>query len=182
MTAYESAEMVSKAGGASAEVSLDALVVLIAKRLMLGADVAVTKFIHGTRIDDPIREKEILDWVANRPTGGSRGREAAVAFFQDQIVANKILQRGLHNYWRANPDDFPVGRRDLIEEIRPQLNTINNHMMLLLLSIPHLSRDQLTASNHLLDVKLEDNLYLRQLGDIRHEAACVALRSLGEVD
>jgi chorismate mutase-like protein len=170
------------AGDAPAEVSLDALVVLIAKRLTLGTDVAAAKFLDETRIDDPVREKQILDWVANRSTGGSLGRETAVAFFRDQIVANKILQRGLHNYWRAYPDDFPVRRRDLIEEIRPQLNTVNKHMMLLLLSIPHLSRDQLTASSHLLDVRLGDNLYLRQLGDIRHEAAWVALRTLGKVD
>jgi chorismate mutase len=144
--------------------------------------VAAVKFIDETRIDDPLREKEILDWAANGSTGGSLGRETAVAFFQDQIAASKILQRGLHNYWRASPDDFPGRRRHLTEEIRPQLNTINKHMMLLLLSVSHLSRDQLTASSHLLHVKLADNLYLRQLGDIRHEAACAALRSLGEAD
>ena len=183
MPACESAEMemLSRARDSSARVPLDALVALIAKRLLLGVHVAAAKFVEGRQIDDPIREKAILDWVVSGPTGDRVGREAAVVFFRDQIVANKILQRGLHSYWHANRDDVPDSRRDLTEDIRPQFDAINKHMLLLLQSIPHLSRDQLTVGNRLLEVRLGANPYLRPLGDTRHEAAHVALRSLREL-
>jgi chorismate mutase len=165
---------------AFARVSLDALVVLIARRLMLGADVAAVKFIDGGQIDDPVREKEILDWVANRLCGDSVGRHTAMAFFRDQIVANKVIQRGLHEHWRENPADFPVRWRRLAEEIRPQLDVINRHMLMMLLqSAPPLSEEQVTAARDLLDLKLGAGLLLRPLGGIRGSAARISVRSLG---
>jgi chorismate mutase len=178
MRASETARALPWAEIASAGVSLDALIVLIAKRLSLGVDVAAAKFARGGQIDDPVREEEILDWVANKPPGGV-GPEARVAFFRDQIVANKVIQRGLHDHWRENPADFPARWRGVTEEIRPRLDLVSRHMLLLLPSIPRLSREQLTAAEDLLGLKLSSSPPLRQLGDVRRTAACAALRSLG---
>jgi chorismate mutase len=180
MRASESAEVSPWAESASTRVPPDALIVLIAKRLLLGVNVAVAKFVSGRQIDDPVREKEILDWVANRPLSGGVGPEARVAFFRDQIAANKVLQRGLHDHWRENPADLPTRWHDVTEDIRPRLDLVNRHMLLLLPSIPHLSREQLIAGDNLLDLKLSSSPPLRQLGDVRRTVARTALRSLGE--
>jgi chorismate mutase-like protein len=155
-----------------------ALVVLIAKRLELGADVAAAKFTGAGQIDDPVREGEILNWVANELSGCNAWREAGVAFFRDQIMANKVIQRGLHNRWRGNPAAFPVRSRRLTAEIRPQLDVINTEMLSLLPSVPHLSCEQLTTADDLIDRKLSASSSLRDFRDIRRAAAHIALRSL----
>ena len=168
----------SSADGASDTISLDAIVVLIAKRLALAADVAAAKFIGGGQVDDPAREEQILDWVAGSLPGGSIGRETEISFFQDQIAANKVIQRGLHSHWRENPRDSPRSWHGLSEEIRPRVNLINRHMLLLLPNVACLPPDRLTAVNDELDATLAENPALRQLGDIRREAARIAVRSL----
>jgi len=176
MPARES--VASSADGVSDDISLDAIVVLIAKRLAVAADVAAAKFIGGGQVDDPAREEQILDWVADRVPGGGAARETEISFFQDQIAANKVIQRGLHGHWRANPRDSPRRWYGLSEEIRPRLNVINRHMLLLLPNVGCLSPDQLTAVNDQLDATLAANPALRQLGDIRREAAHIAVHSL----
>jgi chorismate mutase len=177
MSARESAAS-SSAEDVSDAISLDAIVALIAKRLALAADVAAAKFIGGGQVDDPAREEQILDWVADRLPGGSVGRETEISFFHDQIAANKVIQRGLHSHWRVNPGDSPRHWRGLSGEIRPRLDVINRHMLLLLPDVACLSSDQLTAVNDQLDATLAANPALRQLGDIRREAARIAVRSL----
>ncbi|HEX6451770.1 MAG TPA: gamma subclass chorismate mutase AroQ [Trebonia sp.] len=176
MPARES--VTSSAYGVSDAVSLDAIVVLIAKRLALAADVAAAKFIGGGQVDDPAREEQILDWVADRLPDGRVGRETGISFFHDQIAANKVIQRGLHSHWRANPGDSPRQWHGLSGEIRPRLNVINRHMLLLLPDVACLPPDQLTAVNDRLDATLAANPALRQLGDSRREAARIAVRSL----
>jgi chorismate mutase-like protein len=165
-------------GWSGDQVALDALVVLIARRLVLGADVAAAKFAGGGQIDDPARETEILDWVATRLPSGGVGPDTGVAFFRDQIVANKIIQHGPHRHWRESPADLPVGGRRLTDEIRPQFDVINRHMLLLLPSAPCLSHGQLTTVGELLGLKLSAHLPLRQLGGIRRAAVRIAVRSL----
>jgi hypothetical protein len=196
MPARES--VTSSAGGLSDAISLDAIMVLIAKRLALAADVAASKFVGGGQVDDPQREEQILDWVADNFPGGSShgggfpdggfpgggfpggrvGRETGISFFHDQIAANKVIQRGLHSHWRAAPADSPRQWHGLNGEIRPRLNVVNRHMLLLLPNVACLPSDQLTAVSDRLDATLAANPALRQLGDIRREAARIAVRSL----
>lgn len=168
----------SSADDVSDAISLDAIVVLIAKRLTLAADVAAAKFIGGGQIDDPAREEQILEWVADRIPDDGAGRETEISFFQDQIAANKVIQRGLHSHWRANPRDSPRRWRGLREEIRPRLNVINRHMLLLLPNVACLPPDRLTGVSDQLDATLAASPALRQLGDIRREAARIAVHSL----
>jgi chorismate mutase len=178
MLACDPAQASAPAGTASDRIALDALVVVAARRLVLGADVAAAKFLSGQRIDDHVREQEILDSVASRLKGADLRHAPAMEFFRDQIEANKVIQRGLHHYWREHPGAFPVGRRDLTAELRPQLDIINRHMLLLLIyteSIPPVRRSHIDS---LFDRKLKTSTALRQLGELRQDAADVALRSL----
>lgn len=157
------------------------LIDVIAKRLRLGADVAMAKFISGGDIDDSVREREILNWVADElPDDSPVNEKVVLAFFRDQIAANKILQRGLHTYWRNHSAVYPDRKPDLTQEIRPQLDIINRRMLILLPSAPPLPRERLAAAADLLCHKLNENAAIQVLPDIRRTVAEVALRSLAE--
>lgn len=182
MPACEKATKPSTAERAAGDVLPDALTATVAERLALGADVAAAKFVGGRRIDDPDREKEILGWVARALPSDSAAQRASLAFFRDQIEANKVLQRGLYRYWRAKPGDLPERKRDLATEIRPELDRVNRHLMLLLPSVPRLSLEQLNAYEDLLDLELSACSFLWRLSRTRREVAVTALQSLGGAD
>jgi chorismate mutase len=159
-------------------VEFDALVELAAKRLMLAVDVAAAKFVTGQQVDDLAREQEILDWAARGLGQAEPGAGARVAFFRDQIVANKIIQRGLLARWRCHPEDFPGQSRSLTADVRPVLDTINRHMVLLLSHAREATPEQGALARVALDGKLAAAPALRELGEPRREASRVALRSL----
>ncbi len=96
MAACGSAKTVFEAGGISDTYALGPLVVLAAKRLVLGVDVAAAKFAAARPIDDPAREQEILAWVEWRLNSAEARPETGIQFFREQISANKVIQRGLH--------------------------------------------------------------------------------------
>jgi len=178
MHACEPGQASAATGTVSDRVSLDALVVVAARRVVLGADVAAAKFLSGHRIDDHAREQEILDSVASRLKRAQLGHALGMAFFRDQIEASKVIQTGLHRYWREHPEEFPVRCRHLTAELRPQLDILNRHMLLLLIymeNIPPVSRSHVYG---LFDRKLRTSTALRQLGELRRDAADIALRSL----
>jgi chorismate mutase len=156
------------------------LLVLAAERLILGVDVAAAKFVSGTPINDPVREKQTMDWVSRELRGMGNGREMGISFFRDQIEANKVIQSGLHNHWRANPEEFPVGWRSLTGEVRLQLDVINMHILLHVINIDHMSRPQFSLIEELFESRLRGNQSLRLLPEVQREAGIVALRSLSE--
>ena len=183
MVAYESARTAFRAEGISDTHVLGPLVVLAAKRLVLGADVAAVKFATARPIDDPVREHEILEWAERGLNGAETRHEIGVQFFRDQISANKVIQHGLHTLWRKRPGLIPVSWRDLTTEVRPQLDVINRQMLLLLMHVQTVPSAQRGLPEHLdlfdvFDATLRTNLYLEQFGTLRQEATDIALRSL----
>jgi chorismate mutase len=178
MPVPEPAERTCPAGRVSGRVPVDTLLVLAAERLILGVNVAVAKFISGAPIDDPVREEETMDWVARQLRGMGAAREIGISFFRDQVEANKVIQSGLHNHWRTDPEEFPVGWRGLTREVGPQLEVINVHMLLLMINIGHMARPQFSLIEELFDSRLRANRSLRLLPEVQREAAIVALRSL----
>jgi chorismate mutase len=179
----ESAKTVFEAGGIADTKALGPLVVLAAKRLVLGVDVAAAKFASGRPIDDPAREQEILAWAERKLNSTETRPGIDIQFFRDQLSANKIIQRGLHTLWRKRPGFIPVSWRDLTTEVRPQLDVINRHMLLLLMSVPAVPSAQCGLPEHLdlfevFDATLRANPSLDQFGTLRQEAADIALRSL----
>jgi chorismate mutase len=178
MTACEPAEALAPPGTVSDMASLDALVIVAAERLILGADVAAAKFVKGQEIEDPAREREILDRVAGKLNGAGSGPGIGMAFFRDQIEASKVIQRALHARWREHPRESPVSCRGLIEEIRPELDLLNRRMLALLTQMNQTARISHGRIDSLFDRRLRANAYLRTHGELRRNAAGVALRSL----
>lgn len=102
---------------------LGALTDLVVKRLRVSDDVAAAKFGTSSPIDDPAREQQVLDQVRQQATALGLDADAATAFFQDQITASKLVQKGLFARWTAHPDEAPTTRPDL-GQIRTQLDQL----------------------------------------------------------
>lgn len=108
---------------------LTVLTDLFAERLQLADKVAAAKYGTDRPIDDPAREKVILDDVAARAVGLGLDPAAVQAVFRDQIEANKLVQRGLYARWDAHPEERPTTRPDLDKEVRPALNLITTQIL-----------------------------------------------------
>lgn len=81
--------------------SIDILLRLMQRRLMLMHDVARWKWNERRPIEDPARERELLDNVTEQ--GWTRGLAAAFvrSFFAGQVEAAKLVQRSDFDRWRA---------------------------------------------------------------------------------
>jgi chorismate mutase len=168
-------------GTVADRVSLDALIVVAARRLVLAVDVAAAKFLSGQRIDDHVREKEILESMASRLKRAGPRHALGLEFVRDQIEANKVIQRGLHRYWAEHPEEFPATRRDLTAELRPQFDIVNRHMLLLLIGLENVPPVRRSHIDALFDRKLRTSMALCPLPELRRDAAGIALRSLYRV-
>ncbi|MFI5659070.1 chorismate mutase [Streptomyces sp. NPDC051684] len=109
--------------------ALAAITSLATERLALADKVAAAKYGTDAPIDDPAREKVILDDVAERSAGLGIDPAFAQAVFRDQIEANKVVQRGLYARWDAHPEQRPTERPDLAKEVRPQLDRITTQLL-----------------------------------------------------
>ncbi len=116
---------------------LGSLTDLVIQRLLVSDQVAASKFGTDSPIDVPTREQQELDSV--RQQAGTLGLDpdATVAFFQDQITASKVVQRGLFARWTAHPDQAPTTRPDL-GQIRTQLDRLTTELLQELKATQHL--------------------------------------------
>ncbi|MFI7320743.1 chorismate mutase [Streptomyces venezuelae] len=101
---------------------------LSAQRLATADLVAAAKYGTGSPIDDPVRERQVLDAVAAQAAEAGADPEATVRVFRDQIEANKVVQRGLFRRWDADPSQAPTERPDLAE-VREQINRVNGALV-----------------------------------------------------
>ncbi|MDQ0952375.1 chorismate mutase [Streptomyces phaeochromogenes] len=149
---------------------LGALTELFAERLLLADKVAAAKYGTEMPIDDPVRERQILDDVAARAAGLGLDPDSVTAVLRDQIEANKLVQRGLYARWDAHPDERPTERPDLAKEVRPALDLITTRLLAALRETVPVRADAscgprlyaaaaLSAYEHRLDV-----LHLKGLG------------------
>jgi chorismate mutase len=157
--------------------SLDTLVELVVQRLSLSQDVAAAKYVSGQPIDDPIRERDVLDSVARALNGTGAAQETGMQFFRDQIEANKVVQRGLHQRWHAHPEEVPDLDRSLAAHVRPKLDVITTRMLRQFLYINELPNLRRGYIEDLLDKQLIAKA-ARQLPRLHRNAAVFALRSL----
>ena len=102
---------------------LYSIVDLSAQRVLVGDLVAASKYGTDQPIDDPAREKVVLDTAADLAREYGADPDEVVAIFKDQIEASKVVQRGLFRYWDAHPDQAPTERPDL-NEVREELNRL----------------------------------------------------------
>ncbi|WP_039936670.1 chorismate mutase [Streptomyces himastatinicus] len=101
---------------------------LSADRLLVADQVAAAKWGTDSPIDDPAREKEVLDAVAEQAEEAGASPGATVRIFRDQIEASKVVQRGLYRKWQADPSSAPTERPDLAK-IRLEINRINGELV-----------------------------------------------------
>ncbi|MDX3228119.1 gamma subclass chorismate mutase AroQ [Streptomyces sp. ME19-01-6] len=109
---------------------------LSAQRLLTADQVAAAKYGYaapprggtGSPIDDPVRERQVLESVAEQARALGADPEATVRIFRDQIEANKAVQRGLFRRWEADPAQAPTERPDLTK-VRLEINRINGELV-----------------------------------------------------
>ncbi|MEV0038503.1 gamma subclass chorismate mutase AroQ [Streptomyces sp. NPDC050804] len=117
---------------------LPPVVELSARRLATARPVAAAKWRTGGAVDDPVRERQVLDTVARQAR--DRGVEPAVALriFRDQIEANKDIQRALLRRWETDTPGAPSARPDLTDltgaradltEVRAEINRVNDALV-----------------------------------------------------
>ncbi|MES4906494.1 MULTISPECIES: chorismate mutase [unclassified Streptomyces] len=101
---------------------------LSAQRLLTADQVAAAKWGTDSPIDDPERERQVLEAVAEQARALGADPEATVRIFRDQIEANKVVQRGLYRRWEADPAQAPTERPDL-SKVRLEINRINGELV-----------------------------------------------------
>ncbi|MFE0151093.1 chorismate mutase [Nonomuraea sp. NPDC059007] len=110
--------------------ALRPLVELSLERVRLAGKVAAAKWGTTQPIDDPARERQVLDDVAARSTTLGLDPAVTTRIFRDQIEASKLVQRALHARWRSHPGEQPTDRPDLAKEVRPHLDRITGELLL----------------------------------------------------
>ncbi|MCM2415949.1 gamma subclass chorismate mutase AroQ [Streptomyces sp. RKAG290] len=103
---------------------LHSLAALSARRLDTARPVAAAKWGTGDPVEDPSRERQVLDTAALQAREAGADPGATVRIFRDQIEANKQVQRALHRRWDADPSVAPKLRPDLTE-VREAINRVN---------------------------------------------------------
>ncbi|MGQ7753985.1 gamma subclass chorismate mutase AroQ [Streptomyces sp. WC2508] len=101
---------------------------LSARRLATGDLVAAAKWGTGGPVDDPARERRVLDSAAER--AGQLGADPWLTrlVFRDQIEANKAVQRGLHRLWRDHPPEAPT-ERPRLDDVRKEVDRLNEALV-----------------------------------------------------
>ncbi|MCO1575656.1 chorismate mutase [Crossiella sp. SN42] len=139
---------------------LGPLAELVIQRLLVGDLVAAAKFGTGRPIDDPVREQQVLDAVRAKAGPLGLDPEGTVRFFQDQITANKAVQRGLFAFWTRHPDRAPATRPDLAV-IRQRLDELTTSLLAELVSTKDTRRPDLRCRVLLLEAEVTGSLQHR---------------------
>ncbi|MFD9458560.1 chorismate mutase [Streptomyces sp. NPDC059985] len=124
-----------------AEHVLEMIVRLAAERVMTADTVAAAKWGTTQPIDDPSREKTVLDSAASQAAKLGIDRATVQRIFKDQIAANKDVQRALYAQWQQHPAEQPTHRPDLATQVRPVLDRVDSQLLTAIqLAQPLLSR------------------------------------------
>lgn len=104
---------------------IDGLLTLIDQRLEVAEKVAQAKWNSGAPINDPVRERQILDDLTASLTHANADDKSFMRrFFQAQFNAGKIIQTALHEQWRREAHPRFVNPPDLARDIRPELDRL----------------------------------------------------------
>ncbi|MBI0298835.1 chorismate mutase [Streptomyces sp. PRKS01-29] len=126
--ATATAAVAAPAGPARVHGTLRPLVELSAQRVLVADEVAAAKWGTDSPIDDPAREREVLEAVARQAEELGADPVATSRIFRDQIEASKVVQRGLYSRWDADPSQAPTERPDL-GRVRLEINRINGELV-----------------------------------------------------
>ena len=154
---------------------LSGLASLAVQRIMTADQVAAAKFGTHQLIDDPPREQQVLDSVAAASPGMGISSQDSAQFFRDQIEANKVVQRGLYQRWRAYPKQRPTDRPDLNKQVRPELDRLTTDILRQLqatTAVRHASTQCIAQARQALAEAA------KPLDQLHRDALTVALRSV----
>ncbi|WP_308439079.1 gamma subclass chorismate mutase AroQ [Streptomyces longispororuber] len=107
---------------------LHVVVGLSARRLATAEPVAAAKYGTGGPVDDPARERRVLDAVARQAVEAGGGPGVTVRVFRDQIEAHKAVQRALHRRWDADPASAPA-ERPRLDAVREEIDRVNGELV-----------------------------------------------------
>lgn len=155
---------------------LGALTNLVIERIRVSDRVAASKFGTDSPIDDPAREEQELEQVQKQAAALGVNPDAAVAFFQGQITASKVVQKGLFARWSAHPQEAPTTRPDL-GQIREQLDQLTTDLLHELKSTEAL-RDKPVACTVQLALAAGSGAALEQLDTLHRQALRTATHSV----
>ncbi|MFE3941978.1 gamma subclass chorismate mutase AroQ [Streptomyces sp. NPDC059118] len=114
--------------GPSQRLPLFSVAALSARRIATGDLVAAAKWGTGEPVDDPARERRVLDSAAEQARKLGADPRLTRLVLRDQIEANKKVQRGLHRLWRDHPAEAPTDRPDL-DEVREEINRLDEALV-----------------------------------------------------
>lgn len=149
---------------------------LVIQRLRVSDDVAAAKFGTGSPIDDPAREQRVLEQVRNQAGALGLDPVSATAFFQDQITASKVVQKGLVARWSAHPEEAPTTCPDL-GQIRTRLDQLTTDLLRELKATVRL-REEPTACTVQLAVAAGSGAVLERLDTLHREVLPGAVHSV----
>ncbi|SHM63451.1 gamma subclass chorismate mutase AroQ [Chryseobacterium polytrichastri] len=121
---------IRKTHGNSDDLQNKVLLTLIDKRLQVAPLVAKSKWNTQKPIDDPVREKIILDSVEVKAEKMNIDTRLASAFFQAQFEAGKMEQRRLHKEWKSQNQGLFDPVPDLATEVRPVLDNLTPQLLI----------------------------------------------------
>jgi chorismate mutase-like protein len=108
------------------------LAALIDERLAVVTEVARSKWNTHAAIEDPVRERALLQSLRERARQLNIPAEQVDRFFRAQIEAAKQLQTELFAQWRKQKRGQFAGVADLATEMRPEIDWITSRMLDLL--------------------------------------------------
>lgn len=114
----------------------EAVVALVVDRLRTAQHVAAAKAATGTAVDDPERERQVLADVERLAATDEVDADYARTVFEDQIDANKDVQRALLRKW-SGPTATPPAAPDLKRTVRPVLDAITPELVAALGGLEH---------------------------------------------
>jgi chorismate mutase len=103
---------------------VDALVDASAERLELAREVALAKWDSGGAVEDPARERQVLDGATAAGVRAGLPSELVMRFFSAQIEANKLVQYALLAEWQRQGNAPPHQPINLARDVRPKIDRI----------------------------------------------------------
>lgn len=102
----------------------------IVARLELMPDVAKAKWNAGKPIEDPEREKALLDGMESLAAANHLDEKLVRSLFEDQIEAAKLVQQSLFDEWKENEPPRFEAIPDLLTEQRPKIDRATQELLL----------------------------------------------------
>jgi chorismate mutase len=152
---------------------LFALVDAAAQRLQTAEPVSAYKWKAGGAVDDPAREKQVIDAVAAAATVEHVDPAYVKDVFRNQIDATDAIEHARFSQWKLDPASAPAAAPELSAS-RSAIDTLNRTMVDEIaaqwdwLHSPTCSTDLDDARNAVINARQLDGLYQQALSFATH--------------